>query len=558
MVGRILKLLNREIHGLHEAAFLLAFFAFSSQLLALVRDRLLAHEFGAGVSLDIYYAAFRIPDFIFITIGSLVSVSVLVPFLIEKIDKTDDKGARFTNSIFTVFFGFIVLSSVLAFLLMPYLVKLVFPGITRPELVAELVSLSRILLLSPIFLGLSNFFASIIQVYKRFLVYAVSPLLYNLGIIAGIVFFAPTYGIRGVVFGVILGAALHFALQFAAIFKDGMFPRFTFSINYRDIKRVVLLSFPRTVALSSTHLSLLFLFGFASLMKDGSIAIFNLAFNLQSVPLAIIGVSYSMAAFPTLSRLFGSGEIDKFMSHIISAVRHIIFWSLPVTALFITLRAQIVRTILGSGEFGWSDTKLTAAAFALFALSAIAQSVSLILVRGYYSASKTVRPLFINLVSSAITVGVTIFLIKAHAASGAFQETFDAVMRVGGLQGSIVLMLPLGFAVGTIINAVILWIYFETDFRSMRYAVSKTFFDSLSASVAIGGISYLSLKVFDNLFNVNTLLGIFAQGFMAGMMGIASGIIVLKMLKNQEIMDIWKTVRKRVWKSEIIQPETQV
>src|SRR3989344_5636665 len=453
MVGRILKLLNREIHGLHEAAFLLAFFAFSSQLLALVRDRLLAHEFGAGVSLDIYYAAFRIPDFIFITIGSLVSVSVLVPFLIEKIDKTDDKGARFTNSIFTVFFGFIVLSSVLAFLLMPYLVKLVFPGITRPELVAELVSLSRILLLSPIFLGLSNFFASIIQVYKRFLVYAVSPLLYNLGIIVGIVFFAPTYGIRGVVFGVILGAALHFALQFAAIFKDGMFPRFTFSINYRDIKRVVLLSFPRTVALSSTHLSLLFLFGFASLMKDGSIAIFNLAFNLQSVPLAIIGVSYSMAAFPTLSRLFGSGEIDKFMSHIISAVRHIIFWSLPVTALFITLRAQIVRTI---------------------------------------------------------------------------------------------------------INAVILWIYFETDFRSMRYAVSKTFFDSLSASVAIGGISYLSLKVFDNLFNVNTLLGIFAQGFMAGMMGIASGIIVLKMLKNQEIMDIWKTVRKRVWKSEIIQPETQV
>ena len=115
MVKRVLKIFNKEISGLHEAAYLLAFFALMSQLLGLIRDRLLAYSFGASSTLDIYYAAFRIPDFIFVTAASIVSISVLVPFLIEKLDLGFDEGKKFINNIFSFFFILIFGTSLLTY-----------------------------------------------------------------------------------------------------------------------------------------------------------------------------------------------------------------------------------------------------------------------------------------------------------------------------------------------------------------------------------------------------------------------------------------------------------
>jgi putative peptidoglycan lipid II flippase len=104
MVKRFLNFISREIGGLHEAAYLLGAFAVVSQILALVRDRLLAYKFGATHALDIYYAAFRIPDFIFVAIASMVSISVLIPFLMEKIDSGEKEAKEFIDAIFSVFF----------------------------------------------------------------------------------------------------------------------------------------------------------------------------------------------------------------------------------------------------------------------------------------------------------------------------------------------------------------------------------------------------------------------------------------------------------------------
>ena len=119
MVKRFFNAINREVAGLHQAAYLLAFFAIASQVLALVRDRLLASYFGAGQTLDIYYASFRIPDFIFITVGSMVSVSVLIPFLVEKTKGGQEEGRKFIGNIFTFFFPLIVAVSLVAFFLVP-------------------------------------------------------------------------------------------------------------------------------------------------------------------------------------------------------------------------------------------------------------------------------------------------------------------------------------------------------------------------------------------------------------------------------------------------------
>lgn len=555
MVKRVFKIFHKEISGLHEAAYLLAFFAILSQLLGLIRDRLLAYSFGAGSTLDLYYAAFRIPDFIYVTVASIVSISVLVPFLIEKLDLGFDDGKKFIDNIFSFFFILISGASFLAYFLIPHLVPFIFSGLDEPSKISELIAITRILLLSPIFLGLSNFFASITQVYRRFLIYALSPLLYNVGIIIGILFFYPAYGLKGLVFGVILGAVFHFSIQVPFVWKQGLFPRFYFSIDFAGIRRVVFLSVPRTITLGIHQIGLIFLVSFASGIAEGSISVFNLSLNLQSVPLSIIGVSYSIAAFPTLSRLFSSGQRENFFGQIVASSRHIIFWSIPVSVLFVVLRAQIVRTILGAGKFSWEDTRLTAAALALFTVSIVAQSMTLLFVRGYYAMGNTKKPLYAGLFSGFMIIFFSYGFIKIFNTFPMFQYFIESLLRVDNIQGTSVLMLPLGYSMALIINCVLLGIYFHNDFPDFSKAVTKTLFQTFSASVIMGFVAYLSLNIFDNIFNLNTLIGVFSQGLFSGLIGILALVLTLKLLKNKEIDEIWRTLHHKIWKAKPIAPD---
>jgi len=174
MVKRLLNFFQRETKGLHAAAYLLAFFAVLSQILAFLRDRLLAHIFGASQSLDIYYAAFKIPDFIFVTVASVVSLSVLVPFIVEKEKMGKDQVKRFIDDIFSFFVVLISLVCLLAFFFIPSLSSLLFKGFSE-EALKSVVLLSRILLISPIMLGFSNLLGSITQTYNRFALYALAP-----------------------------------------------------------------------------------------------------------------------------------------------------------------------------------------------------------------------------------------------------------------------------------------------------------------------------------------------------------------------------------------------
>ena len=133
-------------------------------------------------------------------------------------------------------------------------------------------------------------------------------------------------------------------------------------------------------------------------------SIFQFAYNLQSVPLAIIGVSYSVAAFPLLAELYSSANREKFALHVLTALRHIIFWSVPAIALILVLRAQLVRVVLGSGEFDWTDTRLTAAVLALLSLSLVAQAIYLVVVRAFYAGGRTRIPFYGTLIGSVLAI----------------------------------------------------------------------------------------------------------------------------------------------------------
>ncbi len=556
MVRRLFEFFHKEISGLHEAAYLLAFFTLLSQILALVRDRLFAHTFGAGPTLDIYYAAFRIPDLIFASVASIVSVSVLVPFLIERLDKDKEAGKRFIDTVFSFFFFLILAVAAVVFILMPILAPLFFPGFPRTDY-PNLVLLARIMLLSPIFLGFSNFLASITQVYRRFFIYAISPILYNLGIIGGVMFLYKPFGIAGLALGVAIGAIFHCAVQVPFVAKHGLFPRLHLRFDMGSIRQVMLLSITRTLALSASQIAGIFLVGFASFMTAGSIAIYNFAFDLQSVPLSIIGVSYSVALFPTISRLFTSGETKRFVDEMVAATSHIIFWSLPVTVLFVVLRAQIVRVILGSGEFSWSNTRLTAAALALFSISVVAQSLSLLFIRAYYAAASTKRPLVIDFTAAGIVVATGFIFWQMFLRIDLFRYFLEALFRVSGIPGTEVLALPLGYTVGMIFNAVAFWIVFHKNHPGFSKPVLKTTFQSFSAAVIMGLVAYLGLNAFSHVFSNNTVFGVFMQGFLSGILGIAAGIAILGALGSRELVEVWHTLHRKIWKAKVLVPEQE-
>ena len=555
MVKRLIKLFNREISGLHEAAYLLGFFAILSQLLALVRDRLLAHYFGAGNVLDIYYAGFRVPDFIFVTLASIVSISVLVPFLTEKLEKGKEEGKKFLDSIFSFFFISIVIVSGIAYLAMPFLIKFIFPGFIDPEKISEVVIISRIMLLSPILLGLSSLFGSVTQVYRRFFLYSISPLFYNLGIIAGVVFLYPVFGIKGLAYGVVIGALIHFLIQIPFVVSQGLWPKISLRFNPMFIKEVITISIPRTITLASSQLSTLVILSIASLIGVGAISIFNLSYNLQSVPLSIIGVSYSIAAFPTLARYFASGHREKFLLEVETSAKHIVFWSMPVIVLFVVLRAQIVRTVLGSGQFDWSDTRLTAAALAIFSISVIFQSLNLLLVRAFYAAGKTAKPMIINISTALLSIFCSYVFYKLYLSNQIFRYFLESLLRVENTRDSAILALPLGYSFGVILGGVYLLIAFAKEFNTSMKLLLKTAYQSFCASIIMGFVSYLCLNLFDDLFNLNSLLGIFSQGLFSGLIGIAFGIIVLKTFGSTELEEVWQTLHHKIWKVKPVSAE---
>ncbi len=554
MVRRLIKAFGLEFSNVHEAAYLLGAFAFVAQILALVRDRLLAHYFGAGAMLDVYYASFRIPDLIFTTVASLVAGSVLIPFLQDKLLEGHDKAKKLIDEVWSSFMILIVLASVVTFFLMPWIVHILYPTMEVSES-NYVIQLSRVLLLSPVLLGFSNFLSSIIQAHRRFALYALSPVLYNVGIICGIIFLSPTFGISGVILGVIAGSVLHAVIQIPFARSMKLFPRFIYPIAWARMKSVARLSFPRTLALASMNIVLIALVALASRMAEGSISVFNFAYNLESGPLSIIGVSYSMAAFPTLAQYFAEGFKDKFAKHVALSFRHIIFLSLPVTVLFIVLRAQIVRTVLGTGAFSWNDTRLVAACVALFSISLIAQNAILLFFRAYYAAGRTRTPLIISAVSSVVTILISIGLYKLAFSWPMLKDIINSLLKVSDVSGTEVLALPLGFTIGTLLNLGLFTYFFNKEFKGLVATVKSVFIQGAVASLGAGLVAYDMLLIIGNSLKLNTLTAVFSQGLVAGIAGLVAWFVILKLWGSEEIEELLKHLKARVIKTKILVPE---
>lgn len=541
MVRSLLSVIGKEVRGMHEAAYLLAAFALGSQFLALIRDHLLARQFGASHTLDLYYAAFRIPDFLFATVASLLSLYALLPVLSRLEQESQSRMVAFLRQILWLFFVGMGAISLITFFLVPTLLHLIAPGLMSPDLVL----LARILLLQPIFLGASNILASLTQMRSRFFLYSVSPLLYNLGIIFGIIFLYPKMGVAGLGWGVVLGAVCHLLVQLPYFASEKAEKPLPARQLMREFFSVLGLSVPRTLALAAGQISLLALVSLASVLSAGSISIFMFAYNLQAVPLTIIGVSYSVAAFPTLARLHAAGNHAEFSRYIETALRHIFFWSIPATVFIIVLRAQLVRVILGAGAFDWGATRLTAAALALFILSLAAQSISLLIARGYYAAGNTRKPLYYGIIDVVVSIGSAAICVSLFRSSPFIRDFVESMLRVSDVPGTMVLMLAFGFALGSIAEFLVSYVYFLRDFKLSHIKLGRLVFQSFSASVIGGSATYVVLALTGTAGQVDTAIGLLLQGAVAGLLGVGISVFILSLLQNQELGEAIRALRHR-------------
>ncbi|HCM43330.1 TPA: hypothetical protein DIS55_00015 [Candidatus Kaiserbacteria bacterium] len=543
------RFLSSEASTLERAVSILAGAALLSSLLALLRDRLFAHTFGAGYELDIYYAAFRIPDLLFVAIGALVSVYILIP---ELVSRGKDGEKDYIDTIVTGFSVLAVAVAGLAALLAPSILEILFPRFVESGHIEILVTLTRIMLLQPILLGLSNILAAITQVRARYGLYALSPILYNLGIIGGIVLLYPLWGLPGLAWGVVIGASFHLGIQVPSIVADGFFLRIPRIVESRALLRTVLISVPRALALSVNQIAFVGLTALAATLAPGSIAVFMFAFNLNNVPLSIIGASYSVAAFPTLAAAYAGGQKNEFVRHVAIAARHVLFWSLPAIALIVVLRAHIVRVVLGSGAFDWTDTRLTSAALALFSLSLAAQGLTLLLVRGYYAAGRTLVPLLVALAGATGTLVSGVLYLRAFQ-NASILNFVEAILRVEELTGTSVMALALAYASISILAAFTLALLFEYQFGGFFSAVRRTFFESILAALAGGAGAYMMLVAVGPLTLTSTLVSVFLRGFAGGATGIIVTALAYWLLRNREYRETAEAIRSKLWRT----PQTE-
>ena len=550
MVKGLLAFMTREIRGLHEAAYLLALFTLLSQILALVRARAFAHFFGAGPTLDAYFAAFRVPDTVFAILTLFVSAYALVPMIAER----GGVGSRSARSLIgSVLIVFGIAASIIAVVLYacaPLIIPRLFPGFSDP-VIAQVVLLSRIMLVQPILLGLSSIVAAIVQASRQFFLYALAPIFYNLGIIAGVLFLYPAFGIVGLAWGVVLGAVMHLVVQLIPLAVSGgaSFPLFTLE-SVDEVWHTARLSLPRSLALAANQILLLAFASVATLVAAGAVSVVQFAYNLQSVILSVIGVSYASALFPALSQLFSNNEHERFRDETWAGLRHVAFWTLPAVTFIVVLRAHIVRIILGSGAFDWNDTRLTAAVLAAFALSLVAQSALLIFSRAYYAAHKSWAPIVIN-VFAALTAGILALVgVQWFKTAGIARTFVEELFRLSGVPGTDVLMIPLAYSVVYLVAGLIFAILFARTFGYDK-RVTQTIASSLTASLVGAAACYSVLQITGPELPTKTFFGILAQGALGGVVGTLVWGFMLRFLKSVELAETVSIVAAKFKKKTI-------
>lgn len=530
----IQKFLNSQTNSISSASLILAISYMASAFLGLIRDRLLAGTFGAGKELDVYYTAFTVPDFIaLILIFGAISAAV-IPIFNSYLIKSKDDAWRYLSLFLNVFIGFLIITCLVLMIATPFIISIIAPGFTgeKKELA---VMLMRIMFLSPIILGVSNIISSILQVFNRFLATAMAPLLYNLGIIIGILFFVPRFGISGLAWGVVLGGILHLLIQIPAFLFSGF--KYKLSFNYKDpgVVKTIKMTIPRSLGLGAGQLNTIATTAIASKLMSGSISVFNLANNLSSILVNAVAVSVSTASFPSMSMAFLRDEKVDFLRKFSSIFRQIIFLVIPISLLLLILRAQIVRVILGAGEFDWVATKLTTACLGILSLNLIAQALILFLSKTFYAAHNTRIPAIVSIFTVLFNIILSLFLVWAVNAFSGFNLFLQNFLRLGGVENIGVIALSLAYTITAVLEvSVLLYMFFKKFSGINMDEIYDSLYKILLASCVMFILTFGTRQLLGIMIDLQTWWGVFFQLTVSGAVGVLTYAIMAQKLNSSE------------------------
>lgn len=419
-------------------ALLLAVSSVLSRMLGVLRDYVFAKIFGIGdyggiFALDAYYLAFRIPDLLYtlLILGALSSA--FIPLYARLKKENEVEANRFVNDVLSSVFLLLLTLGGLLLVVAPWVIPVLAPGFDS-ETQKIAVDLTRILLLSPLFLGLSGILQGVENVHQRFLGMALAPLLYNGSIIAAALLFGNDYGVYALAWGVAAGALLHFLTQVPGVFGTSF--RFKLRVPEwtRAIKEFFYLSLPRVLGMSASQITLFVDFALASTFSLGAVSVYSYALNLQAFPYGVVAVSFSVAIFSTLAEQALLKDKGDFTRTLKNSFGTIWFWALPATVGLFLLREPLVELILKGGAFDETAFILTTKTFAILIWSALPLSLIPLWSRAFYSLSNTKTPVKISVLTMLLNVILSVTFTQVYhlsvyglAAANFIASSFNAL-----------------------------------------------------------------------------------------------------------------------------------
>lgn len=521
-------------NSVRSASLILMITLVASNILGLFRNRFLAQKIPPQ-DLDTYLAAFRIPDLLFnlLILGAISSA--FIPVFCGLLAKNKKAQAwKVTNSITNfVLLSLTIIPAIIA-IFMPQIVPLIVPGFSD-NLQHQTINLSRLLLLTPIFFGVSYILGGILNSYRRFLIYSLSPLIYNFSIILATLLLANKWGIYGVILGVVIGAFFHMLIQIPVAVKLGY--KWQPILNLRDpaVKKIAKLMIPRVIGLGAGQFVLIAITFLASAWK-GNVTYFNFANDIQTFFSVVFGASFAIAVFPVLSAKAAQKNHESFLKYFSQIFKQTLFFIIPSSVLLILLRAEIVRLTLGTGHFGWEATVTTANVLAGFALGIWSASLIQLGARAFYALKDTRTPTIAAVISAVLTIILSIFLCRGLVIGG---RVIFPELQVFGLS--------LAVSAGSILNFILLMIYLKRKIGGLEGLKLLTISGKyLLAAAILGLVVQMTKVVLGSFVNMQTFTGVFIKTAGATILGFLVYWLITYLFDCDEFTAFFKVLKKRV------------
>ena len=386
-----------------KGAVLLSALTFAGYVMGLLRDRVFARTFGAGIELDAYNAALIVPELVLDVLVIAGLSAAFVPVFSRSQRQHADGATEFSRTVLTVAVLLMAVADVILFVIAPATASLVVPGFGPAEQ-AMYVELFRIMLVTALIFAASFALGEMLVARQRFLGYGLAPLLYNLGIVLGAVVLSPIIGIYGAAVGTVIGALLHLGVRTLDIRRTDFRYRPRLAIRSRTFVEYVRLSIPKAISQPIEPLIFLSFTAIASTFVAGSVSSLSFARNFQSVPVSLIGVAFSVAAFPILSSAYADGDRARFASLVRTNLVTITLLTIGAAVALAVVAELAISLLLGGQAFDDQDVARTTALLGAFAISVPLESATHLLARAIYATHNTLLPVMASLVGLVTTI----------------------------------------------------------------------------------------------------------------------------------------------------------